>query len=202
MLSNAGLSFVLKYEGFAGAPYVPSDKSGVTLDYGYDLQFHTADQLRSDWAPYIGIDAVRRLSGACAKPGQRGLSGDAARKVAAACSDIRITIPAASGVFHVASLPLYWNELKTAFPGVEKLPQGAQDGLFSLVFNRGGDMTGDRRLEMREIRDEIAKDAPNVHWIASLVRNMQRLWVGPPTDDDGLLERRLAEADLIDKSAP
>jgi GH24 family phage-related lysozyme (muramidase) len=54
-------------------------------------------------------------------------------------------------------------------------------------------MDGDRRTEMRAIRDAVAQG--DLAEIANQLRVMKRLWIGKGLD--GLLKRRDAEADLV-----
>jgi GH24 family phage-related lysozyme (muramidase) len=64
----------------------------------------------------------------------------------------------------------------------------------SLVFNRGTSLVGDKRLEMRNIKVLIPKK--DYKKIAQEIRSMKRLWRGKNLD--GLIERREAEAKLIE----
>ncbi|MCY7386445.1 MAG: hypothetical protein LH628_28555, partial [Microcoleus sp. CAN_BIN18] len=73
-----------------------------------------------------------------------------------------------------------------------------QGGLVSLVFNRGTSMQGNRRLEMRVVRDLVTKK--NVNKIAEQIRKMKRIWLGTSIEK-GMNRRRDAEADLIEESA-
>ncbi|TAF99657.1 MAG: hypothetical protein EAZ45_17175 [Oscillatoriales cyanobacterium] len=84
------------------------------------------------------------------------------------------------------------------FPGFEQLPADVQGGLVSLVFNRGTSMQGNRRLEMRVVRDLVTKK--NVSKIAEQIRKMKRIWLGTSIEE-GMNRRRDAEADLIEESA-
>jgi GH24 family phage-related lysozyme (muramidase) len=61
-----------------------------------------------------------------------------------------------------------------------------------LVYNRGGDLKGDRRKEMRDLIVAIKNDSDKE--MADLIRSMMRLW--PNTL--GLRRRREAEAALIE----
>jgi GH24 family phage-related lysozyme (muramidase) len=99
-------------------------------------------------------------------------------------------------VFKNRTLPLYSQRTEDAFHGVDQLPANAQGALVSLVFNRGAGMDGDRRKEMRAVRDAVA--AGDLQEIADQIRAMKRLWVGKGVD--GLLKRRDAEADLVESS--
>ena len=76
------------------------------------------------------------------------------------------------------------------------MPPDAQGALVSLVFNRGPGMDGDRRREMRAVRDAVARK--DLREIAGQIRAMKRLWEGQGLD--GLLRRRDAEADLVESA--
>jgi GH24 family phage-related lysozyme (muramidase) len=97
-------------------------------------------------------------------------------------------------VFKARTLPLHSRRTEQAFPGVEQLPADAQGALVSLVFNRGPGMEGDRRREMRAVRDAVAQK--DLREIARQIRAMKRIWKGQGLD--GLLKRRDAEADLVE----
>ncbi|HEY6129471.1 MAG TPA: hypothetical protein VIW23_14955, partial [Candidatus Acidoferrum sp.] len=62
--------------------------------------------------------------------------------------------------------------------------------------NRGPGMEGDRRKEMRAVRDAVANQ--DLQEIADQIRAMKRLWEGKGLD--GLLKRRDAEADLVESA--
>ena len=123
-----------------------------------------------------------------------GLSGDAARRRAGEFRDIRIKEADAEQVFKERTLPDYSEQTEQAFPGVDKLPPKVQGALVSLVFNRGPGMDGDRRREMRAIRDAVAEG--DLQKIADQLREMKRLW--PNTL--GLRRRRDAEADFVESA--
>jgi len=122
------------------------------------------------------------------------VKGDAARALAPQFRPYRITPADAEKVFVNSSAPKYMKLTEQAFPGVDKLPPDAQGALFSLVYNRGISMNGDSRLEMRNIRDAVAKG--DLAEIAKQLRAMKRLWQGK--NMDGLLKRRDAEAALVE----
>jgi hypothetical protein len=56
---------------------------------------------------------------------------------------------------------LIWSKFarlsEKAFPGLDQLCDDAYGAIVSLVFNRGSSLSGDSRLEMRNIRDLIPK---------------------------------------------
>ena len=70
----------------------------------------------------------------------------------------------------------------------------AYGAIISLVFNRGTSLKGDSRKEMVSIKNLIAKK--DYKKIAKEFRNMKRIWIGKNLD--GLLDRREAEAKLIE----
>jgi GH24 family phage-related lysozyme (muramidase) len=108
--------------------------------------------------------------------------------------NIFVSEESADAVFERNMLPKQMWRTIIAFPGVEELPADAQGALFSLVYNRGTAMEGDRRMEMRTIRDAVKFG--DLVTIVKQLRYMKRLWIGKGLD--GLLQRRDAEADLVE----
>ena len=125
------------------------------------------------------------------------MKGSAAKNAASRYSDINVSKDAALDVFHSTTMPRWYNETKRAFPGLEKLPPMAQGVLTSLVFNRGGGMSGDRRREMREVRSAIGnyQGQQSLNYISNRIQAMKRLWVNKGVD--GLLTRRDIEASMV-----
>jgi len=85
----------------------------------------------------------------------------------------------------------------------QTLPADAFGALVSLVFNRGTDLDGDRRIEMRQIRSAIDTGNPGpllLQRIAAELRKMKRLWHNNPDSDGDLVDRREAEAKLVEDS--
>jgi len=187
-LSPNALELVLRHEGLNQAARVPPADSGVTLGYGYDLAHHSAGELLDDWRPFLSDNQLLRLKAVV------GLSGESARSAAKTLGDIVVSPQAARAVFLRSSVPKYMAMTVTAFPGFEVLPADAQGALFSLVYNRGPSMVGDRRKEMRAIRDAVAKG--DLKEITVQLRAMKRLWVGQGLP--GLLKRRDDEAALVE----
>ena len=126
------------------------------------------------------------------------LTGEIAKQRLASVRDLIISWELAWEVFNVVRVPKFYNLTKKAFPGFEELPADVQGGLVSLVFNRGTSMEGDRRREMRAIRDLVPKK--DVKGIPDQIRQMKRIWVGTPIAR-GMNRRRDAEAALIEESA-
>jgi GH24 family phage-related lysozyme (muramidase) len=189
-ITDQALDLILTAEGLDQPGKWPGESSGITLGIGYDLGFVTPEQFEEDWSPYLTSDEIERLKTAI------GVSGEAARQRASEFSDITVKRDDAVEVFKNRTLPLYSQRTENAFPGVDQLPANAQGALVSLVFNRGAGMDGDRRTEMRAVRDAVAQG--DLQEIANQIRAMKRLWVGKGMD--GLLKRRDAEADLVESA--
>jgi len=189
-ITEEALALILEAEGLDQPGKWPGESSGITIGVGYDLGFVTPQQFEEDWSPFLSSDEIERLKTAI------GLSGEPAHDRASEFSDIRVRRADAEEVFKNRTLPLYSARTEKAFPGVDELPANAQGALVSLVFNRGPGMNGDRREEMRAVRDAVA--AGDLQEIADQIRAMKRLWVGKGMD--GLLRRRDAEADLVESA--
>jgi GH24 family phage-related lysozyme (muramidase) len=189
---------ILESEGIDQPHIFPGGDSGVSLGRGYDLSAETRMELFRDWAGWLPNDVLERLGAAVGK------SGPAAQATCANFRDIRITAEMADDVFYSWTVSKYYAQTKSAFPGVEKLPGAAQGALLSLVFNRGTSMSGDRRTEMRAIRDilsngDAASDWPRLQsGIAGQLRSMKRVWAN--TDLTGLVTRREKEAQLVESA--
>lgn len=192
MIPSEAIQAILEAEG-VDQPYAwPGGGSGITLGYGYDIG--AGDYRASfvnDWGQFLNADQMRRLSTAF------GITGEKARAMARQFRDIRIKRDDAHKVFINATLPKYEGQTKKAFPGIENLPALVFGALVSLVFNRGAAMEGDRRREMKEIRDKCIP-ARDLKCIAKNLRSMKRLWQGQGLD--GLLKRRETEAQLVEKA--
>jgi GH24 family phage-related lysozyme (muramidase) len=189
-IPDEAVALILNAEGLDQPSKWPGGSSGITIGVGYDLGFVTADQFEEDWSPFLSGDEIDRLKDVI------GISGDAARQRAGEFRDIRIKEADAEQVFKERTLPDYSEQTERAFPGVDQLPPKVQGVLVSLVFNRGGGMDGDSRREMRAVRDAVANG--DLQEIANQIRAMKRLWEGKGLD--GLLERRDAEADLVESA--
>lgn len=177
-----------RYERSFTSPVWPGGQSGVTIGVGYDLGQQRPEVISIDWAKH---DDVTRLVE------QSGVSGAAAKVQVTLLADIRTLWPLAYEVFEVATVPRYYRTTQHAFgKGFLTLPANAQGALVALVYNRGGSMAGERRREMRAIRDECIP-ASDVRCIAREIRAMVRIWIG--TDiERGMRVRREAEAKLAE----
>jgi GH24 family phage-related lysozyme (muramidase) len=187
-ITEKAKQLILEFEGTDQPGRWPGGSSGVTIGIGYDLGYVTVDQFESDWGPYLSGDALQRLKSAIGK------TGISAKNRAPQFSDIKIKSQDANSVFINRTLPLHALRTEQAFPGVTELPGDAQGALLSLAYNRGTSMEGERRSEMRAIRDAVPKK--DLQEIANQLRSMKRLWVGKGLD--GLIRRREAEARLVE----
>jgi GH24 family phage-related lysozyme (muramidase) len=187
-LTDKTKKLIIDFEGLNQPSKWPGGDSGITLGIGYDLGYVTVDQFESDWAPYLTADQLKRLKGAI---GKRGI---AAKNRAVQLQDIKIKRKDAETVFIERNLPLYALKTEMTFPGIAELPPDAQGAIVSLVFNRGTSMEGDRRAEMRAIRDAV--HSCDLQEIADQLRSMKRLWINRGLD--GLLRRREEEAKLVE----
>lgn len=189
-ITDKALALILEAEGLDQPGKWPGGGSGITLGIGYDLGFVTPEQFEEDWSAFLSSDEIERLKSAI------GITGGSAQQRASQFKDITVTREQAEQVFKNRTLPLHSKRTEEAFPGVDKLPPDAQGALVSLVFNRGPSMTGDRRKEMRAVRDAVAQG--DLQEIANQIRAMKRIWAGQGLN--GLLRRRDAEADLVESS--
>jgi len=190
IITDKALRLILEAEGLDQPAKWPGGGSGITLGIGYDLGFVTVQQFEQDWGPILSADQMERLKTVI------GLTGGAAEMRAPQFSDIKVTRAQGEEVLKKRTLPLHSGRTEQAFPGVDQLPPDAQGALVSLVFNRGPGMDGDRRREMRAVRDAVARK--DLREIAGQIRAMKRLWEGQGLD--GLLRRRDAEADLVESA--
>lgn len=168
-------------------PIWPGAASGVTVGIGYDLGYQLRSIIIVDWASHP--HAARLASVA-------GITGPLAREEVRQLADITIEYGHARQVFDQTSVVIHHNVARRVFrpENFDRLPCGARGALLSLVFNRGGSMTGPARTEMRHIRD-ICLPAQDTACIADQLRAMVRIWAGSSIEN-GMKRRRFAEAEL------
>jgi hypothetical protein len=187
-LTEKAKRLILSFEGLDQPFRWPRGGSGISIGHGYDLGYTTVAEFEKDWGGYLPPGELLRLKAVV------GLKGESARSHAYKFVDIWIDKFAADEVFVNSSMPKYIKMTEGAFPSVDSLLPDAQGALVSLVYNRGDSMEGDRRREMRNIREAVK--VGDLQTIADQIRSMKRLWVGKGLD--GLLRRRDAEADLVE----
>jgi GH24 family phage-related lysozyme (muramidase) len=202
-ISANAYKLILKYEVGGGRSYYnkalkhpcyPGGASGVTIGIGYDMGYNTAAQFATDWKGVLPASDYHRLVPHLGK--KRGN----AKAAIASVKDISVSWEAAEVVFKRNTLPRFIAETIRAFPGAEKLHPDAFGALVSLVFNRGGSISGRSRSEMLNIRKALASGHDDIYnYIAKQIVDMKRLWVGKGLD--GLLTRRDEEAKLVKSCA-
>jgi hypothetical protein len=205
MLSKKSLDLILEFEVGGGENYYnkflknptwPEGQSGVTIGVGYDLGYVNKAEFSEDWKdlPKEVFDRLYKVV---------GIKGYNAKNLIKGLKDISIPWDIALKVFNNKTVTKFWNLTKETFPNFDNLPEDAKGGLVSLVFNRGNALEGDRRREMKLIRDGMAItttfDQKALTFIANQIRNMKRIWIGGSIEK-GMSRRRDAEAKLIEES--
>ncbi len=170
------------YASHAARPHWPKGDSGVTIGIGYDLRFPTRDSFRAEWSGLIPPGQLNQLDALVGRQGSLALADQV--------SDLEVPFQAAWKVFTGVSLPKSVAETRTAYPGFDNLNGLCRGVLVSLIYNRGPQMTGDRRREMAAIAGHIKSG--NLAAVAAELVTMKRLW----PDAKGLRDRRDAEARL------
>lgn len=172
-------------------PVWPGGASGVTWGIGYDGGHQTGAVIADDWLDHY---AAARLSTSA------GLTGARAKAVMPQYRDIETGYEHAARVFEERSLVEYERRTRRAFGNerFDELRPTACGALVSLVYNRGGAMTGDNRREMRAIRDDCVPKQ-DYACIAGQLRSMKRLWRGT-INENGLGARREAEAQVAESN--
>jgi len=195
------LKLLFDYEVGGGKPYYdkylskftwPGGASGPTIGIGVDCGYYTKDELAKIFY-FLPKDQIKLIQGASGKTSAAGKEYTKTLREAG----ITVSWDQAKEIFETLTWPKFSKLAERAFPGLDKLCDNAYGAIVSLVFNRGSSMTGDSRLEMRNIRDLVPKK--DYKGIAKQLRNMKRIWKGKGLD--GLLERREAEAKLVETCA-
>jgi hypothetical protein len=205
MLSKKSLDLILEFEVGGGENYYnkflknpawPEGQSGVTIGVGYDLGYVNKAEFSEDWKdlPKETFDRLYKVV---------GIKGYNAKNLIRGLKDITIPWDLALKVFNNKTVTKFYNLTKQTFPNFDNLPEDAKGGLVSLVFNRGNALEGDRRREMKLIRDGMKLvsnyDQKALTFIANQIRNMKRIWIGGSIEK-GMSRRRDAEAKLIEES--
>lgn len=194
-LSDAGYRLILDYEVGGGRAYYdkrlsrptwPGEASGVTVGVGYDCGYSSRTVILNDWHE---LPQAPRLAG------MSGMTGTAAKGQIASVHDILIEWELAEGVFDRVTVTRFMQLARRTYPGFDNLRPNAQAALVSLTFNRGSSMTGDRRREMREIRDCVPRK--DYAGMARANRESIRVWKGTVIAT-GMKRRREAEAKLME----
>jgi len=205
MLNKKSLDLILEFEVGGGENYYnkflknptwPGEQSGVTIGVGYDLGYVNKAEFSNDWKdlPKEIFDRLYKIV---------GIKGYQAKEIAKRLKDIIIPWDLALIVFMNKTVSKFYNLTRETFPNFDKLPEDAKGGLVSLVFNRGAALEGDRRREMKAVRDIMAKtenfDEKSLNQIGAQIRSMKRIWMGGSIEK-GMSRRRDAEAKIIEES--
>ena len=205
MLNDKSLKLILEFEVGGGENYYnkflknpawPGEQSGVTIGVGYDLGYVNKSEFSEDWKdlPKETFDRLYKVV---------GIKGYNAKNLIRGLKDITIPWDLALKVFNNKTVTKFYNLTRETFPNFDNLPEGAKGGLVSLVFNRGAALEGDRRREMKLIRDGMKLvsnyDQKALTFIANQIRNMKRIWAGGSIEK-GMSRRRDAEAKIIEES--
>jgi GH24 family phage-related lysozyme (muramidase) len=174
------------YDKYLQNPHFPGGSSGITIGLGYDLGYHTEDEIRRDWSSYISSVNLSRLIKVAR------LKGNIAKSNVNSLKDIKITYNDAFKVFIEVSYPKYVNQTISIYPELNKLHSSAIGALVSLVYNRGNSVNGANRVEMKELQTCIKNS--NYECMSDTIIKMKRLWVN--TNLKGLLSRRDWEASM------
>ena len=59
--SQKAFDMILRFEGMGQPRQWPGGESGVTIGFGYDLGYVTADQFQSDWGDHLSADVMNKL---------------------------------------------------------------------------------------------------------------------------------------------
>jgi hypothetical protein len=192
LLSSGGRELVLEFEtggrsGYDPHPEWPGGASGVTEGIGYDNGYYRADVIKSDWAA-LPVAIRNRLAATS------GLTGQRAKAKLPEVRDIFVAWAVATDVFDRVDVAREYANAKRAVPGFEDLRPNAQAAWISLGFNRGWQMSGPNRAEMRAARDLVPKR--DYEGMALQFRKMKRVWAGTAIQN-GMYRRRDAESKLI-----
>jgi len=205
MLNKKSLDLILEFEVGGGENYYnkflknptwPGEQSGVTIGVGYDLGYVNKTEFTNDWKELNQKDFDRLYKVV-------GIKGIAAKDLIRGLKDISIPWDLALKVFNNKTVTKFYNLTRETFPNFDNLPEDAKGGLVSLVFNRGNALEGDRRREMKLIRDAMSittiYDQKALTFIANQIRNMKRIWIGGSIEK-GMSRRRDAEAKIVEES--
>ena len=191
-LTASGVTFIAREEVSSPKEYRrrythpewPTENSGITIGIGYDLKFANRVKLIADWADALPQAVIDRLAAVS------GTAGSATRL--AQVKDIEVPLLVAVRVFLRRMMPEHIGNTRDIYPTMDTLPPARRTALISLVFNRGNDLDGDRRREMKRIQELLA--ANDLNPVAEQLEAMTRIW--NPATEAGVIERRRREAQL------
>jgi hypothetical protein len=187
-IARAEVSGPREYRRKYTNPVWPSVRSGITIGIGYDLQFTTRAQLRTDWRrlPAQALDDLQQVL---------GVPGSVDRL--ASVRHVVVPLLEAMVVFLNRTLPRCLLLTRSIYPELDDLSAARQTALVSLVYNRGTRLDDrnplqEERREMRAIQQLLASGS--LDEVDEQFEEMTRLW--DPNRLAGLIQRRRDEARL------
>lgn len=184
------------YDQFSRWPHFPGEQSGITIGVGYDLKWNSEADFIATWGPHLPDAVMVELARDIGRRGTKTRARELRQL------GVEIPFKYAWSVFVEKTLPRFYADSEAIYPSLERLTGLCRSVLVSIVFNRGNDLRGGRRREMREIQtilaraDEAGLDHERVKSILAEVEDqivsMKRLW----DPASGLIKRRQAEANL------
>ena len=195
MISRKSIDLIIQHEIGGRAVYDKKynkptwagGQSGLTIGIGFDIGYCTEKELFATWKD-LNLNYLNALKRFC------GIKGEVVKTMMKGeILNVRIPYNIAYEVFVKVSIPRYFQMTKLIYPQLETLNEDTQGALVSMVYNRGTNLEGDSRVEMKAIVDLVAKQ--DYHGIAEEIEKSKRLWENKGMD--GLVIRREAEADLV-----
>ncbi len=190
---TGGLAF---YHAHTQWPHYPGEASGITIGVGYDLRWNSKEDFRATWGECLSDIALAELSKDIGKRGTKARVREL-RQIG-----VEVPFKTAWPVFIEKTLSRFYSDSKAIYPSLDRLPGLCRSVLVSIVFNRGNDLKGNRRKEMRTIQTILAR-ADQAGFSKAQIKNilaevedqivsMKRLW----NPSSGVFKRRQAEANL------
>ncbi len=175
---------------FYERPQDPGFASGVTVGFGYDLKFHSKEQIRRDWA---GVATPAEIAAMESVAGQDGAQYRRIQHL------VHITWDEGQTVFERVTLPRWGDETYRAYRLSEIAPKTLHPHLAGALvgntFNRGPAIANSNKLREKFQRRELIL---RHKWeaVPDTFLSEQRLWPG----HKGLRQRRLEEYQLAKKA--
>jgi GH24 family phage-related lysozyme (muramidase) len=196
--STKTLELLYQYEVGGGKAYYdkylskftwPGGASGPTIAIGVDCAYYSQNELAKIFS-FLPTEQSKLIQEASGKTSEKGKEYTKILRAAG----ITVEWNKAQEIFERLTWPKFTKLAEKTFPGLSELHPDAYGAIVSLVFNRGTSLKGSSRKEMLNISRLVPQK--NYVGIAKEIRGMKRLWENKGLD--GLLERREAEAKLIE----
>ena len=190
---TGGLAY---YDLQARWPHYPGEASGITIGIGYDLRWKTREDFLETWGDHLPKSARFELARDVGRRGTKKRVAELKR------AGVEVPFVSAWTVFVQTILPRLYDDTQSIYPSLDRLPGLCRSVLVSLVFNRGTDLEGQRRREMKAIQAILQSASQpglgKAQITAALTRvedeivSMKRLW----SPGFGVVRRRQSEANL------